>query len=327
MNSDNQVTYSNDVTNKLFRQKMPVVRGVYVAAQESAFDNQSQTNDAFSEKWGAFEQQQDDQETWKLAQFQWYLQLYGFPNEQELTLFVGGKNVILDAGCGLGYKAAWFARMNRHATVVAMDNSESIFLAYERYRNEPNLIFVKGDIAETPFHDGVFDFISCDQVLHHTENPPKTLNEFNRLMVKDGVLNTYVYSKKGLPRELLDEHFRSHSKSLTNEQIWALSEQLTQLGKTLTELKITIDIPDIPALNIKGGKQDLQRFIYWNFIKCFWNGEHGLDSSVAVNFDWYSPSNAFRYTREEFIGMLKAAGFEAEYLHSEEACHTGRFHK
>jgi ubiquinone/menaquinone biosynthesis C-methylase UbiE len=327
MNINNQVVYSTAATNKIFRQQMPMVKGVFIAAQASSFDNQSQTNYAFSEKWGTYKQQLDDQETWKLAQFQWYLQLYGFANEQDLSLFVGGKKVILDAGCGLGYKAAWFAQMNRNAVVVAMDYSESIFLAYERYCHEPNLIFVKGDIAETPFHDGVFDLISCDQVLHHTENPPKTLNEFKRLMVKGGVLNTYVYSKKGLPRELLDDHFRNYSKTLTNEQIWALSEQLTQLGKTLTELKITIDIPDIPVLNIKGGKQDLQRFIYWNFIKCFWNQEHGCESSVAVNFDWYSPSNAFRYTREEFIEMLENAGFEAEYLHSEEACHTGRFHK
>lgn len=78
---------------------------------------------------------------------------------------------------------------------------------------------------------------------------------------------------------------------------------------------------------LKGGKQDLQRFIYWNFLKCFWNAEHGFESSVAVNFDWYSPSNAFRYTREEFVEMLRAADFAAEYLHSEEACHTGGFHK
>jgi len=327
MSIDNQLAYSNVVTNKIFKKVIPIESGVYIAAQGSAFDNQSQTNDVFSEKWGTYEQQSDDQETWKVAQFQWYLRLYGFLNEQELSKFVSRKFFILDAVCGLGYKAAWLARMNRNAIVVAMDYSESIFIACERYRSEPNLVFVKGDIAETPFDNEVFDLISCDQVLHHTENPPKTLNEFNRVMTKDGILNTYVYSKKGLPRELLDEHFRSYSKSLTNEQLWALSEQLSKLGKTLSELKLTIDFPDIPSLSIKGGKQDLQRFIYWNFIKCFWNEEYGLDSSVAVNFDWYSPSNAFRYTQEEFIAMLKAAGFIAEYLHSEEACHTGRFHK
>jgi len=318
---------TEELARKIFRQELAVVKGVHIAPQADTFDNQAHTNDAFSEKWGAYRQQQEDKEIWKIEQFAWYLRLYGFASEQELAQFVSGKNLILDAGCGLGYKAAWFARMNRAATIVAMDASDAIFLARERYRNEPNMIFVKGDIAAPQFHDGVFDFINCDQVLHHTESPPRTLAEFNRILSSGGVLNTYVYSKKGLPRELLDEHFRQYSKSLTKEQIWNLSEQLALLGKTLSELQITVDVPDMPALNIKGGRQDLQRFIYWNFIKCFWNEKHGLNGSVAVNFDWYSPSNAFRYTREEFIAMLNTAGFAADYLHSEEACHTGRFHK
>lgn len=326
MSSDVAAVVTDAVT-RIFRQKLPVVRGVYIATPEEAFENQTHTNEAFSEKWGAYNQQQDDREAWKLAQFEWYLRLYGFANEHELAAFIARKSVILDAGCGLGYKAAWFARMNRRAVVVAMDYSDAIFLARDRYGNEPNIVFVKGDIAAMPLRDAVVDFINCDQVLHHTESPPRTLGEFNRILAKDGVLNTYVYSKKGLPRELLDEHFRQYSKSLTKEQIWALSEQLTVLGKTLSDLRITIDVPDIPALDIKGGKQDLQRFIYWNFLKCFWNAEHGFESSVAVNFDWYSPSNAFRYTREEFVEMLRGVGFAAKYLHSEEACHTGRFHK
>ena len=46
-----------------------------------------------------------------------------------------------------------------------------------------------------------------------------------------------------------------------------------------------------------------------------------------INFDWYSPSNAYRYSLEEFVSMLVEGGFVADFLHSEEACHTGRFHK
>jgi ubiquinone/menaquinone biosynthesis C-methylase UbiE len=327
MNGEGHTQDLKNATKRIFFEELPCVNGVYIAKQVNVFDNQSQTNDVFSEKWGSYKQEEEDREVWKQAQFKWYLQLYGFLDEQELSLFIGKQKFILDAGCGLGYKAAWFARMNRSAMVVAMDYSDAIFLAYERYRDEPNIIFVKGDIAQTPFIDDLFDFINCDQVLHHTENPPDTLAEFNRISTEDCVLNTYVYSKKALPRELLDEHFRNYAKSLTNEQLWILSKQLTQLGKKLSELKITIDVPDIPALSIKGGSYDLQRFIYWNFIKCFWNEEYGLDGSAAVNFDWYSPSNAFRYSQDEFKQMIIAAGFQAEHIHSEEACHSGRFYK
>ena len=86
-----------------------------------------------------------------------------------------------------------------------------------------------------------------------------------------------------------------------------------------------IDVPAMPALGIAGGRMDLQRFVYWNFIKCFWNPEHGFEGSRLVNFDWYAPETAFRYDRDEFVAMARQAGFEPEFVYSEEACHSGRF--
>ncbi|MBT7852676.1 MAG: class I SAM-dependent methyltransferase [Opitutae bacterium] len=233
----------------------------------------------------------------------------------------------MDAGCGLGYKAAWFARLAPESLVVAMDFSDAIYSASERYQDHANIIFVKGDIANTGLRDGVIDMVNCDQVLHHTESPPRTLHEFYRITKSDGLLNTYVYAKKALPRELLDEHFREKSKKMSHDEIWALSKQLTELGKRLTDLDLKVDVPEIPALGIKAGEQEIQRFIYWNFLKCFWNEELGRETSVSTNFDWYSPSNAFRYDREEFIGMCENAGWANDFLHSEEACWSGRFVK
>ncbi len=312
----------------LFRDETPLVRGVHLAGEPRSSENELQTSAAFSEKWTSLQQEAaDEDEGWKQFQFRWYLRCYGYETEAAFAAILRDRRVILDAGCGPGYKAAWLARLNPEALVVAMDLSEAIFIAAERYGSVPNMIFVKGDIAATPFNDGGIDLISCDQVLHHTASPPDTVREFGRILSADGLLNTYVYAKKALPRELLDEHLREYAKQLTREQIWDLSEQLTQLGKILAELDIQIDVPDIPTLGIKGGPQDLQRFIYWNFIKCFWNPEHGHEASKLINFDWYAPSTAFRYSQREFVEMLAGAGFEAEFLHSEEACHTGRFHK
>ena len=312
----------------LFRDELPLVRGVYLSGDPKSSENELHTSAAFSEKWTTLQQEaSDEEEGWKQFQFRWYLTCYGYESETEFAAAIAGRRVILDAGCGPGYKAAWFARMNPGATVVAMDLSDSIFVAAQRYGNQPNMVFVKGDIADTPFRDGAFDFISCDQVLHHTDSPPDTVKEFARILAPEGQLNTYVYAKKSLPRELLDEHLRDYCKQLSSEQIWELSDQLTRLGKALSELNISLDVPDVPALGIKGGRQDLQRFIYWNFIKCFWNPEHGFEASKLINFDWYAPSTAFRYSLQEFTNMLLAAGFRPDFLHSEEACHSGRFVK
>ena len=115
-----------------------------------------------------------------------------------------------------------------------------------------------------------------------------------------------------LPRELLDEHFRQLRRIGPARDLWELADQLTRLGKKLSELNVTIEVPDMPALGIKGGTQDLQRFIYWNFIKCFWSPDYGFDVSRLTNFDWYAPAIAYRFSREEFAGMLTAAGFEPD---------------
>ena len=56
-----------------------------------------------------------DIEKWQLS---WYLELYGFETEEAFGKYLSTKNVILDAGCGLGYKAAWFAKLNPKATVI-----------------------------------------------------------------------------------------------------------------------------------------------------------------------------------------------------------------
>ena len=285
-----------------------------------------QTQRAFSVKWEALkDESENDQETWKIFQKDWYLKLYGFETEDSLKDFLSDKPLIIDAGCGKGYKAAWFAKLSPDSIVLGIDLSTSVFEAAVRYEKIKNLYFIRADIAKIPLIDGCADFVSCDQVIHHTPDPPRTLREFRRILKKDHFLCNYVYAKKALPRELLDEHFRTASHDLSEEQLWSLSEKLTQLGKMLSDLKLTLDFPEIKELGIKGGRQDLQRFIYWNFIKCFWNEELGHEASVSGNFDWYAPSLAFRYTQEEFLEMSDDAGFENLYLHCEEACHTGCF--
>lgn len=106
-----------------------------------------------------------------------------------------------------------------------------------------------------------------------------------------------------------------------------MSEQLSELGKRLQALKVEFESPAIPLLGIKGGKYDIQRFIYWNFLKCFYNEELGWDTSVVTNFDWYSPSNAKRYTQEEFQQMGVENNLELLHFHAEEACFGARFAK
>jgi SAM-dependent methyltransferase len=290
-------------------------------------NNQKQVNESYSFQWEWVDMMKNRN---KAHQYQkeWYLKLYGFKTEKDLARFLRNKQYILDAGCGLGYKAAWFAELCPDSVVIAMDYSNAIYEASKKYSLIKNLFFIHGDIAKTNIKEKSIDYVSCDQVIMHTENPEITFHHLSKLIKNEGgEFSCYVYAKKALPRELLDEYFRSATKDIARQDIILMSEQLTKLGKILSELNIEIDFPDIPLLGIKGGKQDLQRFIYWNFIKCYWNEELGEDISISTNFDWYSPSNAKRYSLRDFKNMVIANQLKIEFLHSEEACHSGRFKK
>ena len=310
----------------LFNSKISFVDNFIFFEKQSVHKNQQQTNDVFSDKWEKVEKMEKIEEAEKF-QFKWYLDLYGFKNEEQLKIFLQSKKVILDAGCGLGYKAAWFAKLAPNSIVIGMDFSEAAKIAANKYKDVTNLYFIQGDISDTKLNSGVVDYVSCDQVIMHTEVPEIKFKHLTDITSHDGEFACYVYSKKALPRELLDDYFRQNVMDFDSEKVWEMSRQLTKLGKTLSELNINIDVPDIPLLNIKGGNYDLQRFIYWNFIKCFWRDDFGVELSDATNFDWYSPSNAKRFSEEEYKKMIGVNNLEIVTFHKEEACYSGRFKK
>ena len=299
---------------------------ITLSNEKSLFENQNQTNEVFSEKWSEFEKESDKNKFYQM-QKHWYLELYGFSSESNLSDFLKSKKVIFDAGCGLGYKAAWFAQLAPDSLVIGMDYSDAAQIAAEIYTDLPNLFFIKGDIADTAFLDGSINYVSCDQVIQHTQNPEQTFAELTRITSAVGEFACYFYAKKALPRELLDDYFRIHCKNMDNAQLWDLSKQLTELGKQLSNLKVSFQCPEIPALGIKAGEYDIQRFIYWNFLKCYFNEEIGQASSEMINFDWYSPSNAKRFSEEEINNLLLVNKMGIVHFHREDACFSGRFQK
>ncbi|WP_374764523.1 class I SAM-dependent methyltransferase [Yunchengibacter salinarum] len=300
---------------------------LHLAKTTEARPNQDQTTDAFSEKWDQYAKE-DANEQNKLVTFQrrWFCTLYGFESEAALKAHLANVSTILDAGAGLGYKAAWLAGLAPHARVIAMDTSDAIRIARDTYGAEhPNIAFVRGDIATTGLTPGCIDLTLCDQVIMHTEDPRETLKELARVTAPAGEVLCYWYARKALPRELVDDYFRANVARYSTEELWELADGLTELGRRLSDLDTRFTAPDIPLLGIKGGEYDIQRFIYWHFLKCFWSPELGEATSRMTNFDWYSPSNAKRFSSEEVSADLTAAGLESVYFHEEEACYSGRF--
>jgi ubiquinone/menaquinone biosynthesis C-methylase UbiE len=289
---------------------------------------QQQTADAFSDKWNQYKYGSPEFNTILDQQKKWYLELYGFVDESALAAYLRQCRVVLDAGAGMCYKSAWFAELSPSTVVVAADISNSLYQAVEYYTSLNNLFFIQCDIGSMPFiPNGFFDYVSCDQVIHHTSDPYKTFKELVRITGFQRELSVYVYRRKALPRELLDDYFRDFSKTLSNEQRLEFSRQITELGQTLSSLDAELQFPDIPALGIEGGTMTVQRFIYWNFIKCYWNEDLGQHNSVMTNYDWYSPSLAYRYSEQEFRRWIDEMKLDVIHFHKEQACYSGRFVK
>ena len=311
----------------IFKSEVKLKKNLIFKNDQSVQDkNQKQTQEIFSEKWSEFEKGKQKEEVYKF-QREWFLKLYGFSSEKALKAFLVNKKTILDAGCGLGYKAAWFAELAPHATVIGIDISDSIIIAAKNYKNLKNLFFCQSDISNTGIKSNQIDFTVCDQVIMHTENPEKTFSHLTNITSISGEFACYVYRKKALPRELLDDHFRKATHDLSKDELWEMSSQLTELGKRLSELDVRFEAPDIPLLGIKAGTYDIQRFIYWNFIKCFWREDWGKEMCDTTNFDWYAPSNAKRFSKKEFENLVHDNNLKIEFFHEEEACYSGRFYK
>ena len=120
------------------------------------------------------------------------------------------------------------------------------------------------------------------------------------------MISIYVYNKKAPMREFADDYIREHTTKMSPKECVEFSKDMTYLGKDLSELKKKIRIKrDIPVLGIKAGTYDVQRFIYWYFLKCFWAEDGNFERSVGVNFDWYFPKYAYRHTKEEVKKWFK----------------------
>jgi SAM-dependent methyltransferase len=262
------------------------------------------TENSFSSKWKNYNKTYHSKK-WFDGQKKWFLERFGWNTSTNFNKFLKTKTRILDAGTGVGNSAKLFSA-NPKADVFAIDASESVIFAYKKYGKTSNIHFLQADIQKLPFKKGFFDFICSDQVLHHTKDTKSSFKILTKLLAKKGLISIYVYKIKGPAREFADNFIRESTVKMTEQQCIDFSKDMALLGKNLSKIKKTVTIPkDIPVLQIKAGTYDIQRFIYWNFLKCWWSKEVPFEQSVATNFDWYFPEYAYRHDPKEVKKWFK----------------------
>jgi SAM-dependent methyltransferase len=111
---------------------------------------------------------------------------------------------VLDAGCGTGEYACWFA--SQGAEVVGLDLSSESLEQARHYADEYNLDgarFVEGSVLDLPFDSESFDLVYCTGVLHHTPAPFRGFRELCRVTRPGGKVLVSLYNSWGfLPRSL-----------------------------------------------------------------------------------------------------------------------------
>ena len=280
--------------------------------QDGSGPDQAATAVSFGAKWSTLEP--DQRERLSRMQYEWFDQRYGFADESELASHLAGAKRILDAGTGPGLHAARFARLSE-AEVVGMDLSDSVSNARSMHGGAENLDYVQGDILNPPFRPETFDLVVSDQVIHHTPDCHRAFLTLASLLRPGGELAVYVYRVKPLMRELADEHVRALTTKMSVEECREFSDQVTELGRELSKLDATVKLESgVPLLGIEPGDHDVQRLIYWAFLKCYWNGDLGEELSTLVNFDWYHPPYASRHTEDELREWCGEAGLTLEHM-------------
>lgn len=249
---------------------------------------------------------------------EWYLERYGLSDSGGFESLLSDRAFVLDAGTGTGRDAANFAE-HSSATVFAIDTAWDALRVAREQVPSPQVHFVHADINQLPFADESFDFINCDQVIHHTPHPRTTFDNLRRKLKPGGQICCYVYRKKSVIREYVDDYVRERISGLPIDDALAIAAGFTRLGRAFAKLGAEVEIDeDIPILGIRKGRYDVQRFLHYNVLKCFWNDEFDFFTNNIVNFDWYHPQHCFRFEPDEFRAWF-AEGWTVESWNEQEA--------
>lgn len=236
-----------------------------------------------------------------------------FSSNLDLKKFFSEKTV-LHAGVGNGQEEQHY--LHHCEKVWGVDISASVDQLATNWANYyPDLArrfkICQADLMSLPFKDSFFDVVLSDGVLHHTPSTFLALQSIVKKVRVGGHVIFYVYSKKAPVREFVDDHIREQIAHMSPQDAWKAIEPLTALAKELCGKGQEIKIPEnFFPLGFEQGNFNLQRWMYWNILKFYWNDAFSFDDNNHVNYDWYYPKYCWRHTPEEVRDWLSELNLE-----------------
>jgi len=270
-----------------------------------------QTAKSFKNKWennvDAFwkETLSEDSDTQR-----WILDRNGFNSLEAFAAYLADRKRILDAGCGNGRVTALLRKLAAANSEIVGIDLVAADVAKKNFASVPAVHIESRDLLGDLSGLGLFDFIYCQEVLHHTDNPARAFENLRNLLAPQGEIAIYVYKQKAPAREFVDDYVRGKIANLSYDEAMIQCREITELGRVLFESGLKVHVPRVTSLGIEEGEYEVQRFIYHFFAKCYWNPNITYEENVLVNYDWYHPQVATRHTLSEVEGWFNLSGLE-----------------
>jgi len=195
-----------------------------------------------------------------------------FKSRVDFPLSALKEKLVLDAGCGTGRYSE--VALKNGATVIGVDLSYSVDVAYANMGEDPNAHFIQADIMNLPLREKTFDFIFSFGVLHHTPDARKAFACVAKLAKPGAGFSMFVYS--------------SYNKGIVySSAFWRFFT--TRMPKRLLYALSFISVPlyylyKIPVI----GSLGKMLFVIPMWKDWSWR--------VLDTFDWYSPKYQSKHT-------------------------------
>lgn len=135
-----------------------------------------------------------------------------------------GKDV-LDCGCGSGQHTWLVAPLAKSVTAVDLN---CVDIAVARNKDFNNVQFVEADIATMDL-GRQFDIVFSIGVVHHTDDPDKTVTNMKKHVKPGGKLILWVYSREGnfLAEHVIEPMRKAFLARVSGKKLVALSTLIT----------------------------------------------------------------------------------------------------